>query len=104
MKIYTASYFEPEVHGDGRKIGISPSKPNNLDYNCDSCHEWLSPEDVYWDYHKSKRAADGNKELLKKAGQEFINSYKDRLQAFREKLDSDAAETGKSVQELIGLE
>lgn len=108
MKIYTASFWEPEEHGPGRKIGISPSKPKNLQeecgYDCDMCHEWLSPEDVYWDYHKAKREASSDENLLKKAGQDFVESYQARLDEFKETLTKESIETGKSIQELIGLE
>ena len=108
MKIYTASYWEPEVHGPGRKIGISPSKPNNLQeecgYECDICHEWLSPEQVYWDYHKSKKTAGDDEALLKKAGEDFVVGYKARLQDFKATLKKESKKTGQSIQELIGFE
>ena len=62
MKIFLASFWEPEAHGPGRKIGISPSKPKNLadecGYDCTLCHDWLSPEDVYWDYFKADQIPD----------------------------------------------
>lgn len=108
MKLYTASYWEPEVHGPGRKIGISPSKPKNLQeecgYDCDFCHEYLSPEDVYWDYHKAKKAAGDDKELQKKAGDDFVTNYKARLKEFKEAVERESYNTGKSVQDLIGFE
>lgn len=108
MKLYTASYWEPEVHGPGRKIGISPSKPNNLKeecgYDCETCHEWLSPEDVYWDYHRAKKEADGDAELLQKAGEDFVSGYLARLEDFKEMLKTESAKTGKSIHELIGFE
>lgn len=108
MNIYTASFWEPEVHGPGRKIGISPSKPNNLQeeagYDCNLCHDWLSPEEVYWDYHKEKRAAGDNEELLKKAAYNFTESYNKRLNDFKEALFSESKKTGLSIQDLIGFE
>lgn len=108
MKIYTASFWEPEVHGPGRKIGISPSKPNNLQdecgYDCEICHDWLSPADVYWDYHKAKKAADGDDELMKKAGEDFVSGYKQRLQDFKKALAAEAEKTGLTIQQLVGFE
>lgn len=108
MKIYTASFWEPEVHGSGRKIGISPSKPNNLQeecgYECDICHDWLSPEDVYWDYHKAKKAAGDDSALLKKAGEDFVSGYKKRLSDFKDALSKEATKTGLSIQQLVGFE
>jgi hypothetical protein len=106
--IYTASYWEPEVHGPGRKIGISPSKPKNLKeeagYDCPLCHEYLSPEDVYWNYHKAKKIADGDEVLMKQAGDNFVIEYKNRLQEFKKVLESESKQTGKSIQDLIGFE
>lgn len=108
ITLYTASYFDPEVHGPGRKIGISPSKPKNLveecGYDCEIRHEYLSPEDVYWNYHKAKKAADGDDEMLKKAGEDFVTGYKNRLAAFKSELESEAKSSGKTIQELIGFE
>lgn len=108
MKIYTASFWEPEVHGPGRKICIAPSAPKNLKdeagYECDFGHDYLSPEDVYWDYHKAKKAADGDAELLQKAGEDFVEGYKARLALFKEALDDDVKNTGKTMEELIGFE
>ena len=108
MKIYTASYWEPDFHGPGRKIGISPSKPNNLmdecGYECDLCFRDLSPEDVYWDYHKAKKAAGDDDDLLKVAGDNFVDSYQERLNNLGASYIKHARETGKSIQDLIGLE
>lgn len=108
MKLYTASFWEPEVHGPGRKICISPSAPKNLKEECgyepDFVHEYLSPEDVYWDYHKAKKAADGDADLLQKAGEDFVANYVARLDEFKVALEKQAAETGQSVQDLIGFE
>jgi len=108
MKIYTASYWEPEVHGSGRKIGISPSKPKNLKeeagYDCDLHHEFLSPEDVYWDYHKAKKAAGDNEKLLKQAGDNFVSAYIARLEDFKASVKAEAKSSGKSLHEVIGLE
>ena len=108
MKIYLASFWEPENHGPGRKIGISPSKPKNLQeeygYDCELCFDDISPGDVYWDYHKAKKAADGDKALLKKAGQEFVEGYEGKLEEYMEGISSEAKSSGKSVFDLIGLE
>lgn len=108
MKLYTASFWEPEVHGPGRKIGISPSKPKNLKeecgYDCDLHHDWLSPEDVYWDYHKAKKAANNDEGLLKKAGEDFVTGYQERLSEFKNNIKAEAEALGKSVFDVIGFE
>lgn len=108
ITLYTASYWEPEVHGSGRKIGISPSKPKNLQdecgYDCPICHEFLSPENLYWDYNKAKKAADGDEVLTKKAGDDFVIGYKNRLQDFKAALEEESKRTNQSIQQLIGFE
>jgi hypothetical protein len=108
ITIYTASYWEPEVHGPGRKIGISPSKPKNLKeecgYDCTICHEFLSPEEIYWNYNKAKKEADGDTVLMKKAGDDFVTGYLQRLANFKAALEEESISTGKSIQELIGFE
>jgi hypothetical protein len=108
ITIYTASYFDPESHGPGRKIGISPSKPKNLQeecgYDCEICHEFLSPEQVYWDYFKAKKAADGDDILMKQAGDNFVTGYQNRLADFKATLETEAKKTGTSIQDLIGFE
>jgi hypothetical protein len=108
MKIYTASFWEPEVHGPGRKICISPSAPKNLKDECgyepDFVHEYLSPDDVLWDYYKAKKAAGDNDDKLKKAGDDFVAGYKARLEEFKETLEEETKNTGQTYQDLIGLE
>ena len=108
ITIYTASYWEPEVHGHGRKIGISPSKPKNLvdecGYDCQICHEFLSPNEIYWDYHKAKKEADGDDVLMKKAGDDFVIGYIARLADFKATLEAESKQTGQSIQSLIGFE
>jgi hypothetical protein len=107
MKIYLASYFEPENHGPGRKIGISPSKPKTLladkGYECDFAYHALSPGDAYWDYHKARKAAGDDKEKLEAAGSDFRTSYKKTLDDFAHKV-KEASVSGDSVFKIIGLE
>lgn len=108
MKLYTASFWEPEIHGSGRKICIAPAPPKNLKeeagYECDFVHDFLSPEEVYWDYHKARKAANGDAELLQKAADDFVTGYKARLQNFKTVLENESKQTGKSMQELIGFQ
>jgi hypothetical protein len=108
MKLYLASYFEIENHGPGRKIGIAPGKPKNLmddyGYDCEVHHEWLSPEGLYWDYHAEKKSAQGNDEMLKMAGEKFVDAYNERLNSFKATLEEESEKTGQTIQELIGFE
>jgi hypothetical protein len=104
MKIYLASFWEPENHGPGRKIGVSPSKPKNLKeecgYDCELCFPEITPDDEYWNYHKEKKAADGNDELLKTAGDKFVTSYRDRLDNYLNSISN----SKKNVFDSFGLE
>lgn len=93
MKIVTASFFQEENHGPGRKIGISPGKPNDVE--CDTVFYPLSPGQLYWDYHKQKKA--GNED----AGENFVNGYKEQLDNFVHSVKKEAQETGKTVFEVL---
>lgn len=73
-------------------------------YDCDLCFRDLSPEDVYWDYYKAKKAAGDDDDLLKTAGDKFVFDYQERLRNYGQSIADAAKETGKSIQELIGLE
>ena len=95
MQIVLASYFEEDNHGSGRKIGVSPGKPQNLDYDCESVFEPFSPGDLYWDYHKNK------KEDYEQAGQIFSEGYRAKLDAFVESAQAKADEEGVSVLEVL---
>jgi hypothetical protein len=103
MQIVLASYFEPDNHGAGRKIGISPGKPKNLPdehgYDCDLVYAALAPNDNdYWDYHKQK------KQDPETASKTFVSSYRAKLRQLVEQLRKTAEEEGKTVEEVIGLQ
>jgi hypothetical protein len=108
VKVFLASYWEPENHGPGRKIGISPSKPKNLmdecGYDCELCFNALSPGDLFWDYHKDKKLADDDEELLKQASDKFLVGYKELLNKYKETLISEAKDSNYSIFDFIGLE
>jgi len=97
MKIVLASYFEEENHGSGRKIGISPSKPQNLSYECQFVHRDFSPEDLYWDYNRDKKVD------IESAAARFIEGYKEKLDRFFSELDNASKKLGKSKFEILGL-
>lgn len=108
MKIYLASYFEPDNHGSGKHIGISPGNPPKKEaidkacedagyptYDCDLCYENLSPGDAYWEFHKEKS---GDYEA---AGKKFEKSYKEKLEAFFKSAAEAASAQGKSVTDIL---
>jgi hypothetical protein len=99
MKIILASYWEPENHGSGRKIGISPAKPRNLDYDCDVVLEALSPDDdCYYKYHEEKRKD------YERAGKEFVQEYTDKLKTVVQQIIEQAEEDGVTPQDILGLQ
>jgi hypothetical protein len=102
MQIVLASYFEPDNHGVGRKIGISPGKPRNLQehgYECDLVYAALAPnDDDYWDYHKQK------KQDQEEAAKTFVSAYRAKLRQLVEQVRKTAEDEGKTVEEVIGLE
>lgn len=105
MKIFLASYFQPENHGPGRKIGISPSKPKTeaYGYECPFKYDALSPEDIYWDYHKTKKTSNNDKEIMKQAGETFNELYQKRLDDFFSAIKETSKKEDISVFTLIGL-
>lgn len=92
MKLVLASYFQPENHGPGRKIGASPGKPRDVN-DCESVFTPFVPND-YWDYHK-------NKKTDPEAGRKFVEGYNAQLESFVKEVQAEAAAQGKSVQELL---
>ncbi len=95
MQIVLASYFEEDNHGSGRKIGISPGKPGNLNYNCDSMFEPFSPGQLYWDFHKNK------KDDYEGAGEVFSSGYREKLNEFVEMVNAEAKDKGISPLEVL---
>lgn len=94
MKLVLASYFQPENHGPGRKIGVSPGKPKESPTECDVVFQSFVPEG-YWDYHKAKKTDP------KEAGVKFVTSYEDQLSKFVESVNEEAKKEGKSPLEIL---
>jgi len=107
MKIVLASYWEPENHGPGRKIGISPSKPRNLQeergYDCDLTYPDLSPGQLYWDYFSAKKAA-SNDEELKEAGKVFVSGFVTYLEELKQEILAAVESHNTTVFKLMGLQ
>jgi|SRR5690606_6036995 len=95
MKLILASYFEEDNHGHGRKIGVAPSKPKDLPYDCDFVFSHLSPEDLYWEYHKNKK---NDPEL---AGKIFVENFEAKLKDFSNAVVKEAEEKGISNLEVL---
>ena len=107
MLIVLASYFEPENHGSGRKIGVSPGKPKLEQiekaceekgvepYECEFLYKKLSPGDYYWDYMRDKKGD------YKKAGEVFRESYARQLEQFADDVREKAEQEGKDVLDVL---
>lgn len=119
MDITLASYFEPENHGKGRKIGITHDKPKNLeneiDYKCDLTYEGLAPDredmiNYYVERNKILREAGGwdfnedQQERFQEVGEAFQAAYCQKLQEFVDFVNQKSKETGESIQDIVGLE
>jgi hypothetical protein len=119
MKITLASYFQPENHGPGRKIGITPDKPPNLDnevdYNCTDTYQSLAPDKdamihYYVERNKLKKAAggwdfdDSQREHMKQIGENFSAAYREKLQKFVDHVLELSKESGQTPAEIVGLQ
>jgi hypothetical protein len=119
IKIVLASYFQPENHGSGRKIGITHDKPPKLedevDYVCDKCYQGLSPDrqsmiTYYVERNKIKREANNSwnfneeqRNRMAKIGNQFQKEYREKLQAFVDHVLEQSKSMGKSVEKIVGL-
>lgn len=98
MKIYLASYLQPENWGTGRKIAIEYNK--NKDVPVDFVWESVIPsEDLSSNYIKFKF-----EKGAEYAGKYFEEQYSKDLNFFKRTLIEEAKEANKSVQEILGLE
>lgn len=95
MKIFLASYFETDNHGPGRKIGISPSKPNDLSYDCDFLFKQISPGQLYWDYHKNKKTD------AQAAADIFNEQYENQLKNLFNEAILEAKNQNKTIFEIL---
>jgi len=93
MKLVLASYFQPDNHGTGRKLGISPSKPDSVE--SDGVFEPLSPGQLYWDYHYEKNFK------AEEAGETFVTKFTEQCNSFVKDVIKQAESSGKTPQELL---
>lgn len=97
MKIVLASFFEEENHGPGRKIGVCPSKPKDLPYECPSVMRFLSPDsESFFRYHKEKQ-------INPEAGKTFVDEYKAKLDQVFAEAKEQAEKEEKTIQDIFQL-
>lgn len=93
INLVLASFFEPQFHGKGRKIGVAPRKPTNVE--CDMVFDQFSPTaEDYFTYHKNKH--DGPQ-----AGEIFVESYKKQLSDICLEIAETAREQDKDPTDIL---
>lgn len=94
MKIYFASFLEPENCGPGKKYAISHSKPDN--FEVDGKVSYLTPTEDSLENYKIKQLED-----QKTAADFFNKAFYERLKAVLIKLKSQAKAENKTEMELL---
>lgn len=95
MKLYLASFLEPENFGPGRIIGIvNGNKPDHV--KCDFQFKHLTPKQELTDTYNDMAVNDP-----KNAGKQFVTDFTDQLDGFYKEAVKAAEEEGKDVKELL---
>jgi hypothetical protein len=94
MKIYLASYLEPESHGPGKKYGIHHEKTDK--YEVDGKVSYLTPAEELFENYDKKRAVDA-----KEAADYFNKAFYEQLKSVYIKLKTQAKAENKSEMELL---
>ncbi len=95
MKIFLASFLEPENFGPGKVIGVANgSKPT--DVRCDSVFPPLIPTNETMKTYNDMSVNDP-----KNASNVFVKSFTDQLEDFRAKVQKAADDSGKSPTDIL---
>lgn len=95
MKLYLASFLEPDNFGPGRVIGIvNGEKPAHV--QCDFQFKQLTPNQSLTDKYNDMATA-GDKD----AGKQFVQDFTSQLDEFCNDVTKVSEEEGKSVQNLL---
>lgn len=97
MKIYLASYLQPDNFGSGRKISICWDKPK--EFKLDGCLEWLIPSKQILRNYKNNVIEDPDN-----AGPIFEHEFNQQLKESIVELKNIAKEKSVSIQDLVGLQ
>lgn len=98
MKLYLASFLEPENFGPGRVIGIvNGNKPDHV--KCDFQFKHLTPRQELTDTYNHMAVHDP-----KNAGKQFVTDFTDQLDEFCKEAMKAAEDEGKDVKELLPFE
>lgn len=96
MKIYLASFLQPENFGPGRKLAITSSKPQS--FEVDGKLSYLTPSDELIENYKNKQLNDQNE-----AAEFFQKAFYEQLKSVYISLKKSAKENNKSEIEILPL-
>ena len=94
MKIYLASYMEPNNHGPGRKIAITDTKPKKFEVDA-AFTFFIPPKKLVNEYRENQLKGQ------EVASKNFQNGYREQLTKFFNQLKEDSKNTGQTALELL---
>lgn len=94
MKIYLASYLEPENHGPGKKYGIHHQKPD--DFKADGKVLYLTPAEELLGNYKNKQLID-----QKEAADYFNKAFYEQLKSVYISLKTQGKDENKTIMDLL---
>jgi len=97
VKIYMASYLQPENHGPGRKIAISSTKP--ADFKVVGAWSFGIPDEELLTEYRAKQLED-----QAAARELFVNGYKRQLDNVFDSIRIDADKEGKKPRDMLPFE
>jgi len=97
MKVYLASYLQPENHGPGRKIAIASTKPDNIDVS--GAWSFAIPDEELLQDYRRKQLDDQTA-----AAALFNDGYKRQLDNVFGSIKIDAERDSKEPVELLPFE
>lgn len=94
MKIYLASFLQPQFHGPGNKIAISDSKPDNFKIN-GAFVPFIPLRSVIDHYNNIKN------ENQEEAAKFFVSCFKQQLSEFLFELKEEAQKLNKEPKDIL---
>jgi hypothetical protein len=92
--LHFASFRETQYHGNGRKLAITTSKPDELKVD-GAFKPFIPPQEMSDKYRELQL------ENQAKASDYFVSSFKRQLSDFFEQVREDAKKEGKTVMEML---
>lgn len=96
MKIYLASFFEKQNHGNGRKFSVCEGFPE--DVPTQGMIHYLTPSsEIIKEYHQNKL----NTDISYKAGEIFELSFAKELDCLYSDLVEESKSSGKDLKDIL---